>query len=157
MSNLKETQISIEELVFRVAAATRCSMSEQFSDDLIGYGWQVPEEDFLNDVKQYVGDHFEDGDILNKEIVEQKINEGLINLETFMLDFYEVNYEGENEEGEEEEFSGTLYECLQKFNIPSFTKEWKMENISAKWEWIDVFIFIDSPCQDSYDDILEQF
>ena len=59
MSNLKEAHISIEELVFRVAAATRCSMSEKFSDNLIGYGWQVPEEDFLSDVQRYVGDDFD--------------------------------------------------------------------------------------------------
>ena len=42
-------------------------MSEEFSDDLIGYGWQVDEDTFLNDVQQYVGDKFDDGDILDKE------------------------------------------------------------------------------------------
>jgi hypothetical protein len=157
MSNLKEIHISIEELVFRVAAATRCSMNEKFSDDLIGYGWQVPEEDFLSDVQRYVGEDFEDGDVINKEIVEQKIIEGLFNLETFMLDFYEVDYAGENEDGEEEEFSGTLYECMQKFNIASFRKEWKMEDISANWEGFDVFIFNDSASEESYDDILENY
>lgn len=157
MSNLKEIHISIEELVFRVAAATRCSMSEKFSDDLIGYGWQVSEEDFLSDVQRYVGDDFEDGDVIKKEIVEQKIYEGLFNLEKFMLDFYEVNYEGENEDGEEVEFSGTLYDCMQKFNIESFRTEWKMENISANWEGFDVFIFNDSASEESYDDILENY
>ena len=74
-------------------------------------------------------------------------------IETFMLDFYEVDYAGENEDGEEEEFSGTLYDCMQKFNIASFRKEWKMEDISANWEGFDVFIFNDSASEESYDDI----
>ena len=55
-----EIYISIQELVFRVSAATRSSMSEEFSDDLIGYGWQVDENAFLTDVQQYVGDKFDD-------------------------------------------------------------------------------------------------
>tara|TARA_B110000977_G_C10810389_1_gene390047 strand:+ start:137 stop:607 length:471 start_codon:yes stop_codon:yes gene_type:complete len=152
-----EIYISIQELVFRVSAATRSSMSEEFSDDLIGYGWQVDENAFLTDVQQYVGDKFDDGDILDKEMVEQMIYEGLFNLENFMLDFYEVNYEGENEQGEDEEFTGSLKDCLHKFNIPSFKKEWKLEELSQNWNGYEDYIFNDSESEESYEDIFDKY
>ena len=153
----QEINISIQELVYRVSAATRGSMSEEFSDDLIGYGWQVDEDTFLNDVQQYVGEKFDDGDILDKEMVEQMIYEGLLNLENFMLDFYEVNYEGENEEGEDEEFTGKLKDCLNKFNISSFKKEWKLEELVQNWDGYEDYIFNDSESDESYDDIFGEY
>ena len=93
----KKNNISIQELVYRVSAATRSSMTHEFADFLIGYGWQVNEDVFVSDIEGYVGLLFTDGDILDKETVEQNIEQGLYDCEEFMLDFYQVNYEGENE------------------------------------------------------------
>ena len=103
--NDKKINISIQELVYRVSAATRSSMTHEFSDFLIGYGWQVNEDVFVSDVEGYVGLFFTDGDILDKETVEQNIEWGLGDCEEFMLDFYQVNYEGKNEKGKDEEFT----------------------------------------------------
>ena len=120
---------------------------------MIGYGWQVDEDAFLNDVQQYVGDKFDDGDILDKEMVKQLIYEGLLNLENFMLDYYKVNYEGENEEVKDLEFIGKLKDCLNKFNISSFKKEWKLEKLVQNWDGYEDYIFNDSESEKSYDDI----
>ena len=41
-------EIKIDELCKRIAAKVRSTMDEAYSDDLIGYGWQVNEEDWDN-------------------------------------------------------------------------------------------------------------
>ena len=152
-----EIEISIQELVFRIAAITRSSMTHKFGDHLIGYGWQVDESVFLNDVQGYVGNLFEDGDILDKEVIEEMIYTGLSNLEDFMLDFYEVNYEGVNQEGEDEEFQGSLRDCLNKFNMPSFKKDWKLEEVRADWKDFDDYIFNDRESELDYESIYNSY
>ena len=40
--------LKIDELCKRIAAKVRSTMDEAYSDDLIGYVWQVNEEDWDN-------------------------------------------------------------------------------------------------------------
>lgn len=56
-----ECEIKIDELCKRLAAKVRTTMDEVYSDDLIGFGWQINEEDFFKDIKDYVGNKFDDG------------------------------------------------------------------------------------------------
>jgi len=153
----KKNNISIQELVYRVSAATRSSMTHEFADFLIGYGWQVNEDVFVSDIEGYVGLLFTDGDILDKETVEQNIEQGLYDCEEFMLDFYQVNYEGENEKGEEEEFNGSLRDCLRKFNMASFKKQWKLEELNENWKGYEEYIFNDTESELTYDDIFNEY
>lgn len=155
--NDKKINIIIQELVYRVSAATRSSMTHEFSDFLIGYGWQVNEDVFVSDVEGYVGLFFTDGDILDKETVEQNIEWGLGDCEEFMLDFYQVNYEGKNEKGKDEEFTGTLRDCLRKFNMASFKKQWKLEDLNENWKGYEEYIFNDTESEESYEDIFDKY
>ena len=152
-----EIEISIQELVFRVAAITRSSMSHVFADFLIGYGWQIDEEVFLTDVQGYVGYQFEDGDILDQEVIEEMIHVGLENLENFMLDFYQVNYVGENQKGEEVEFTGSLKECIEQFDIPSFKKQWTLEELKPEWKGYDDYIFNETESETDYETIFQEY
>jgi len=148
-----EINITITELVYRVSAAARASMSELFSDTLIGYGWQVDEDAFLNDVKNYVGNLFDDGDILDKEVVEEVIYNGLNSLEEFMLDFYIVSYSADDED-----FQGTLRECVVKFNLPTFKKEFKLEDLNPDWDdKYEDYEFNNDDFETEYREILELF
>ena len=72
-------------------------------------------------------------------------------------DQLELNYEGENEEGEDEEFTGKLKDCLKKFNISSFKKEWKLEELVQNWDGYEDYIFNDSESDESYDDIFGEY
>ena len=47
-------EIKIDEFYKRLATVVRISMNEDYADSLIGYGWQIPENDFFNDFKGYV-------------------------------------------------------------------------------------------------------
>ena len=132
-------------------------MSHEFADFLIGYGWQIEEEVFLTDVQGYFGDLFEDGDILDQEVIEEMIYVGLENLENFMLDFYQVNYEGENQKGEEVEFTGSLKECIEQFGIPSFKKQWTLEQLKPEWKGYDDYIFNETESETDYETIFQEY
>lgn len=96
--------------------------------------WQINEEDFLRDVKNYVGDKFDDGDYcLKKEIVEEVIYDGLLKLDEFMKDHYMCEYENNNGD----EVQTNLREAIIELEIDSFKKEWKLEEINKEWTYDD--------------------
>ncbi|SVD18489.1 uncharacterized protein METZ01_LOCUS371343 [marine metagenome] len=128
-----ECLIKIDELYKRLSAKVRSTMDEVYSDDLIGFGWQINEEDFLRDVKNYVGDKFDDGDCLEKEIVEIVIYDGLLKLDKFMKDHYMCEYENNNGD----EVQTNLREAIIELEIDSFKKEWKLEEINKEWTYDD--------------------
>ena len=131
---LEDGLIKIEELCKRLSAKVRSTMDEVYSDDLIGFGWQINEEDFLRDVKNYVGDKFDDGDYcLKKEIVEEVIYDGLLKLDEFMKDHYMCEYENNNGD----EVQTNLREAIIELEIDSFKKEWKLEEINKEWTYDD--------------------
>ena len=128
-----ECIIKIDELSKRLAAKVRSTMDETYSDDLIGFGWQINEEDFLKDIKNYVGDKFDDGDCLEKEIIEEVIYDGLLKLDEFMKDHYMCEYENNNGD----EVQATLRDAILELEVKSFKKEWKLEQINKKWTYND--------------------
>ena len=128
-----ECLIKIDELCNRLSAKIRLTMDEVYADDLIGFGWQVKEKDFLKDIKSYVGDKFDDGDCLDKKIIEEVIHQGLSELDEFMKDHYSCDYENNNGD----EVTTTLREAQTELEIEGFKKEWKLEEINEEWTYDD--------------------
>ena len=52
---------------------------------------------------------------------------------------------------------GKLKDCLKKFNISSFKKEWKLEELVQNWDGYEDYIFNDSESDESYDDIFGEY
>jgi len=128
-----ECEIKIDELCKRLAAKVRTTMDEVYSDDLIGFGWQINEEDFFKDIKDYVGNKFDDGDCLDKKNIEEVIHQGLSELDEFMKDHYVCDYENNNGD----EVNTDLRSAILELEIDSFKKEWKLEEINLKWNYDD--------------------
>jgi len=126
-----EYEIKIDELVKRLSAKLRLLMDETYSDTLIGYGWQIPEKDFLNDVINYVGDHFSDDQILKKEFIEAEITYSINALDEFMRDLYVSQYE--NNDGDE--ITSSLREAMKRLKIDGLKSDWILEDINKNWNF----------------------
>ena len=126
-----ESEIKIDELVKRLSAKLRSLMDETYSDTLIGYVWQIPEKDFLNDVINYVGDRFSNNQILKKEFIETEITYGINVLDEHMRDFYVSQYE--NDDGDE--VTSSLREAMKKLQIDGLKSDWILEDINRNWNF----------------------
>ena len=122
-------EIKIDKLVKRLSAQLRLSMDETYSDTLIGYGWQIPENDFFNDVMNYVGDRLSDGDKLKKESIESEITYGINGLDEHMRNFYVSQYE--NDDGDE--VTSSLREAMKELKIAGLKSDWILEDLNKKW------------------------
>ena len=122
--------IRIDELVKRLSAQLRLGMDDIYSDTLIGYEWQIPEEDFLKDVMSYVGDRFSDETTLRKEFIETEIAAGIFELDEWMRDFYVSKYE--NDDGDE--ITSSLRDAMKELKIEGLKEDWLLEEINKKWE-----------------------
>tara|TARA_Y100000748_G_scaffold277616_1_gene254709 strand:- start:765 stop:1223 length:459 start_codon:yes stop_codon:yes gene_type:complete len=143
-------EIKIDEFYKRLATVVRISMNEDYADSLIGYGWQIPENDFFNDFKGYVTV----GDWNDKDInyIEKEIEEGLSDLHEFLMDFYTCAYE----DNDGNELEGSLREGMATLDIEEgFKTDWTLKEINKKWDLESGFTFTDEEWSRTYEENLE--
>lgn len=143
-------EIKIDEFHKRLATKVRMSMNDVYSDDLIGYGWQISENDFFKDVVDYVS--VDDWDEKNVKEIEKEIEEGLSDLHEFMGGFYVCNYS--NDDGDE--FQGSLWEAMSFHGIKEgFKTEWTLVEVNEEWSQESGYTFVDEEWERSYRENIE--
>jgi hypothetical protein len=153
MSDGKEVTLLIDEIVKRLTVAVRLSMTEDFSDHLIGYGSLVNEEQLFEDISGYVGNQFDDGDLLGHDNMDEVISFGLNNLLEFMLDFYEVSVTLDDGS----DYNGSLRDYVYDHSVPTFRTDFKLADLNDDWNFtLDDDIWLSSDeWNTSYLELLE--